>query len=412
VNKKLLILLIIALGVRCVAVFAIGQLTHRQEFADDAFYYGKMRAAPLSLLTGENADALEAGGIYSPLIPLQLLVPACWLIPIFGEMLGHRLGLLVYDLVAVGVALSVSFSFLGAPQRGLDWLMALLLACMPGDILSTCVWGQEDTFVATWSALALWCLMYNKSEAGMAWTGFGLVAGKIFAVISIFAIWCAARKSWRSITITAAAMIGLFLLVLGIRYLNSGFFYPSYRYAPIYNAPSPWSALWLAGITMEFEQISPLALGLTGSIMLIFGAVIWIRQIHVVYAVLAMHTAFFACFVGIQPEHYQWILPYLIVGAWAFWKNKSRRAALMCVVLPVLANGYKIAYGVARLEQTDPLHAKGKLVRLFQELMPLSFGSIQMVLAYAIPIVLMLFGIFLLVGKRSALLPGKTCGLG
>ena len=160
-------------------------------------------------------------------------------------------------------------------------------------------------------------------------------------------IWLAARGQRLRVALAGGACVLAFLGFLVIRYLFSGFLYPDYHYHAMSNSPSIWAAYYLLIDPIAFDDpIRPYVKIFVVGGMLMFLAVAWRRRMSVWSAVVASHCAFFACFIGIHPEHYQWFLPFLIVFAWDALAKRKRLAFWLAVGVTYLAYAYKIVYGL------------------------------------------------------------------
>jgi hypothetical protein len=346
-----LVLLGFGLVVRVALLVAIHIATHGQEINDDYKLYEAMIRRPLMLVTGSGLEELGEGGIYAPLVPLHLWFPASLWSPWTGPVLGRRLGMLAYDLAALGVALRVAFAVAGTPRTAVQWLAAAVLAVLPASLGASVVWGQEDTAAALWSAAALACFVWAGPAAAMMVAGAGLFTSKLFFVVLMLGIWLAAPTTkQRKLAIIGAAWVAGFGLFLYLRWLASGHLYPDYHYNAMSNSPSVWALYYLLIDPLKFDDpIRPYVKIVVAVAMLAFVAVAWRKRgrLTVWSAVVAAHAVFFASFIGIHPEHYQWFMPLLIVFAWDAWRRRRRYFAFaLAAGVTYLAYGYKVVYGL------------------------------------------------------------------
>jgi hypothetical protein len=336
--------------VRIVAVIAIHLATHGQEINDDFPIYNAMIRHPLVLITGEGADDTEGGGIYAPLVPAQLWFPGAIFSRWVGPVTGRRLGMLVYDLAALAITLRVAFHVAGRPRTAGQWLVAMALAVLPVSVVATAIWGQEDTAAALWSAAALAAFVWVGPVTAMLIAGAGLFTAKLFFVLLMAGIWLSYRGRSTRVAMAGAGCAAAFGLFLLARWLASGFLYPVYHYNSMSNSPSVWALYYLLIDPLQYDDtIRPYikivaAVGMTG-----FAIAAWVtrqRRLPVWSTVVAAHCAFFACFIGVHPEHYQWFLPFLIVFIWVAMRRRRWLAFALGILITYLGYAYKMVYGL------------------------------------------------------------------
>jgi hypothetical protein len=172
-------------------------------------------------------------------------------------------------------------------------------------------------------------------------------------------IWLATPQGQRrQIALAGAACVGAFAAFLLLRWLASGFLYPTYHYNAIPNSPSIWAIYYLLiRPEMTDEVIRPYVKVVVVVAMLAFVAIAWRslrreRRPPVWATVVAAHCAFFASFIGIHPEHYQWFLPFLIVFAWDAVRQRRWTAFTLATGVSYLAYAYKMVYGLRGLGGT------------------------------------------------------------
>lgn len=349
-RRAVLWLIPFAVAVRLAVMFALYVVTHGSEINDDFGLYATMIRHPFLLIHGHGFEELGEGGIYAPLIPLQLWFPGKLLGDVVGPILGRRLGLLVYDTVALGIALRVAFYVVGPPRGWRGWIVALLLTVLPASVGASVLWGQEDTCSAVWAAAALACFVWVGPMAAMFVAGAGLFTSKLFVVIMMLGIWLAAPAGQRRrLALAGLSCIAAFVVFLWARWLASGFLYPDYHYNAVSNSPSIWALYYFFIDPIQFDDpIRPYIKLVVAIGMLTFLGFAWRRRenLTVWSAVVAAHAAFFASFIGIHAEHYQWFLPFLIVFAWDAYRRRYRLAFVLAVLVTYLGYLYKIVYGL------------------------------------------------------------------
>jgi hypothetical protein len=381
------VLLAWATAVRVAVLVAVHLATHGQEINDDYRLYEAMIRRPLMLVTGSGLEELGEGGIYAPLVPLQLWFPASLWSNWTGPVLGRRLGMLVYDLAALGLTLRVAFHVVGTPRTWRQWAAAALLAILPASLGASVVWGQEDTATALWSAAALACFVWAGPAAAMMVAGAGLFTSKLFFVVMMLGIWLASpRNRERRLALIGAGWVAGFGAFLVLRWLASGHFYPDYHYNAMSNSPSIWAAYYLLIDPLKTDDaIRPYVKVVAAVAMLAFLVFAWPRRgrLPVWSAVVAAHAAFFAAFIGIHPEHYQWFLPFLIVFAWDAMRRGRRLAFALSLGITYLAYAYKIVYGL-RGPAGNTAGGKQAIRDVFERIAGFDLYWIQVTLVFAI----------------------------
>lgn len=336
--------------VRIVVIVVIHAVTHGQEINDDFPLYTHMINDPLILITGRGAEVLQDGGIYAPLIPAQLWFPGALFSRWAGPVTGRRLGMLVYDLVALAITLRVAFRVAGRPRTARQWIVAMFLAVLPVSVGATAIWGQEDTAAAVWSAAALAAFVWAGPLPAMLVAGAGLFTAKLFFVLLMMGIWLSARGRNTRVALAGLACVGAFGLFLLARWLASGFLYPVYHYNSMSNSPSVWALYYLLVKPLQYDDpIRPYIQIVAALGMLGFATAAWVtrrRKLPVWSTVVAAHCAFFASFIGVHPEHYQWFLPFLIVFIWVALHRRRWQAFWLGILVTYLGYAYKMVYGL------------------------------------------------------------------
>ena len=398
------VLLAFAGCARLAVLALLNSVSSGQEINDDYRLYEIMIRQPLLLVTGEGFRELGDGGIYAPLVPLQLWFPGKLISHFTGPMLGRRLGMLVYDLIALGIALRVAFHVAGAPRSARQWAVAILLAILPVSIGASVVWGQEDTAAAMWSAAALAAFVYLGPLTAMIVAGAGLFTSKMFFVVLMLGIWLAApRGQQRRVALAGAGSVVAFGLFLLARWKATGVVYPDYHYNAMSNSPSIWAAYYLLIDPIKFDDpIRPYVKLVVATAMIVFTCAAWLRRgkLTVWGAVVASHAVFFASFIGIHPEHYLWFLPFLIVFAWDAYRRGRVLLFVLATGLTYLTYAYKVVYG---LRGPPGFTASGKqsIRNFFEQYAGFDLYWIQTALVFVI------LGSLLLLA-REALKPGTS----
>jgi hypothetical protein len=337
-------------AVRIIAIVAIHLATHGQEINDDFPLYSEMIEHPLVLVTGQGVEALHDGGIYAPLVPAQLWFPGALFSHWVGPVTGRRLGMLVYDLIALAITMCVAFRVAGRPRTATQWAVALLLAILPVSVGATSIWGQEDTAAALWSAAALAAFVWVGPLPAMLVAGAGLFTAKLFFVLLMLGIWLSAGGRSTRVAMAGVACVAAFGFFLLARWLASGFLYPEYHYNSMSNSPSVWALYYLLVKPLQFDDpIRPYVKVVAAGGMVGFAIAAWItrdRRLPVWSTVVAAHCVFFASFIGVHPEHYQWFLPFLIVFAWDAMRQRRWFTLFLAILITYLGYAYKMVYGL------------------------------------------------------------------
>jgi hypothetical protein len=382
------ILLGFGLAVRLAVLAVLHAVTGGSEINDDYHLYEAMIRHPLMLVSGHGFEALGDGGIYAPLVPLHLWFPGKFLGDWLGPVLGRRLGMLAYDMAALAIALRVAFRVAGPPRGWKSWCAAGLLAMLPASVGASVVWGQEDTAAALWSAAALACFVCAGPLPAMLVAGAGLFTSKLFFVVLMLGIWLAAPDGQRRrLAIAGLGCVAAFGLFLWVRWMSSGFLYPDYHYNAMSNSPSVWALYYLLVEQLPVDDlIRPYVKLLAATAMLAFVLVAWRqrrrREAPTPWsAVVAAHCAFFASFIGIHPEHYQWFLPFLIVFAWDAFHRRRRLAFALAVGITYLAYAYKVVYGL-RAPYGNPAGGKQAIRDLFERYAGFDLYWVQLALVF------------------------------
>lgn len=364
-----------------VAVLLVSVL-QEQEFADDFIYYRAMTAEPWALLLGEGPEEIRGWRIYAPLVPVQVGFSNRCLLPFVDFSLAQRLAMIAWDVAAVAIALCVAFSAGGWPKGWRQWLVAGTFACLPVSVLASSVWGQEDSLASLWAALALLAWWRGRAVVASAIGGLGLFTYKLFSPVLVAGIWIGERsRRWR-IALAAGTCLLAFMVFLGLRWLHSGLFWPTYHYNPVHNSPSPWAAWSLLVEPVMFSDIRAVIMVVTVVVLGLWVMAAARRRLSVPVAVVGTHAVFFSVFVGIQPEHHQWFAPFLIYLAWVCYRAGHRLMPLACWGYGILAYGYKVAYG---LQGTGEEDASGKAIfrQWFASHVGIDLFWVQIVLLFA-----------------------------
>lgn len=345
----LLLFIALAVVIRLLLLFAITRITHGKEFADDSAYYEIFLKHPTALITGdgaaENPDQFKQMSIYSPLIPIQYAYPGRWLVSAFGSFTGNRLTMMFYDLLAISIAGYVMLSQENLPFRRSAVVGLLLLTCIPGSLGAATVFAQEDTIAAFWAAIA--ALLLRKGHptiAAMVGT-MGLFTHKLFGGLVSVGMWIAGKGARYRIMFGTIVVALAFALFVYLRSLHSGMLITSYSYDAVYNSPSPW-ALLNRVMDINFAGIKIMVFGATAVVMLGATWVLLHRKVYFAEAIVAIHAAFFAIFLGIMPEHHQWFMPFLMIVLYRAAQHQDWLTFGVGWLYSGIAYSFKLLYGL------------------------------------------------------------------
>jgi hypothetical protein len=355
------LLIAFALTTRLALLAAVALATGQTEFADDFRYYSFFMDHPWALITGRGLDEVPEAVIYSPLIPAQVWFPAALLRDWLGIFMAQRLGMVLYDVAALAVTLwAITRMHPPGVWRRRDWTGALLLMAIPGSLAASALWGQEDTIAALWTAFALAALVSGHPTVSALFGAFGLFTHKLFALLLSLGIWGACAGARWKIVLTSGGVVGAFAAFLLARWYWGGVSPTSYAYNAIYNSPSPWAlAERLTGTRLSFDHIRLVVLVTTAAALALVTLLLWRRPTTPEASVVATHATFFVVFLGIQPEHHQWFLPFLIYFAWRCWQRRDYVSFAVAWSFSGLAYGYKVAYGL-QMRASGP--SEGKMI--------------------------------------------------
>jgi hypothetical protein len=335
-----------ALAVRLLLLACVTPVLRVSEFADDALYYRALIHDPAMLVTGKVVPDMEGGVIYAPLMPFGISFPGRWFASVFGFSIGHRLGMILYDTLAVTLALAVAWHATSPPSGFKDWAVALALTAVPGSALASAVWGQEDTLAAAWAALCLLALVMRRPVLAAFIAAFGLFTIKLFAIVLVLGVWLGTPGRRRAIAVAAAIQVLLLIGFVCARWYFSGLNPPRLTYMGLANSPSIYTAFHYLARPVSFYEVEVAVLTLTA---LALGLLGW-RSLRTTptptSAVVAVHAAFFVTFIGIQPEHHQWFMPFLLFVAWSAFRAGEVALPLAAWAFSAMAYGYKIAFGL------------------------------------------------------------------
>jgi hypothetical protein len=336
----------VALAVRLALLACVAPALRVSEFADDALYYRVLINDPTMLITGRVVPDMEGGVIYAPLMPFGISFPGRWLADAFGFSIGQRLGMILYDSLAVTLALGIAWHATAPPKGFREWAFALALTAVPGSALASAVWGQEDALAAAWAALCLLAVVKRRPVLAASIAAFGLLTIKLFAILLVVGIWLGTPgRRWR-ITVAAALQVLLLIGFLAVRWYISGLPVPRPTYIGLFNSPSPYAAYYYLVRPISFSDVEFIVMALTA---LALGVVTWLSlrtTPTVPAAVVTVHAAFFLTFIGIQPEHHEWFMPFMLIVAWSAWREGRVALPIAAWALSLFAYGFKIAYGL------------------------------------------------------------------
>ena len=347
---------LIGLAVRLIVLYgALIPVSQGREFADDFVYYRQFLVHPLILVTGDGATSDIS--IYAPLIPIQVAYPGKWLCSMFGEFAGLRLAMIFYDVIALAITAWCMLASFGNPLDKKRWLALLGMTVVPGAIGATAVFAQEDTIAGFWTAIALLLVRNRRPTLAATIGAMGLFTHKLFGLLLSVGMWIGIKELRTRLILTTGAVCALFGLFTIVRWKYSGLLLTSYAYNAIFNSPSPWAAInrWIHPITFEESRLL-----ITVCTMLITTAAIWVmcrKRIGLEEAVVGIHAVFFTIFIGIQPEHHQWFMPFLMIFAWKAVQQNDWFTFFIAWTYSGWAYAFKIAYG---LQERASASAGGK----------------------------------------------------
>ncbi|MBC7782500.1 MAG: hypothetical protein H7144_01565 [Burkholderiales bacterium] len=393
--RVLAILVLFALVVRIGLLLGLHQVTHGREFADDFNAYRTFLKHPLILFSADGLDDVPDAVIYSPLIPVQVWFPGKLLSDALGTFYGHRLSMILYDVTALSVTAWAMLRVNSRTWKKKEWIAALMLMCVPGSVGASALWGQEDCIAAMWTSFAMIALLRGHPTIAALFGGIGLFTHKLFALLLSLGIFLTSRASRAKILVTTGAITIIFFIFLFVRWKLTGMFLDRYAYNAISNSPSPWGLLdRMMGVDkLSFETLRPIITVTTAiALVLISLATLYFRggRSSPEASVVATHTTFFVVFVGIQPEHHQWFMPFLILFAWRRFLAGDWLTFALAWSFSGLAYGFKISYG---LQARQSIASAGKDV--FREWLGASAGETLWGLQLAFHLLTMLVGILL-----------------
>lgn len=355
----IVLLVIIAAVLRFGLLAGLCVLTGQKEFADDFRYYTFFMDHPGVLITGNGLSQIPEAVIYSPLIPLQVWFPGGLLRSWTGEFLAQRVSMVLYDVSALGItAWAMTFLCLPRDWGKREWVGAILLMAIPGSLAASALWGQEDSIAALWTSLALVALVRGHPTLSALFGGIGLYTHKLFALLLSLGIWTSCVGARWKIVLTTGAVTASFIIFLLLRWKVAGVSITSYEYNAVYNSPSPWALIERLTGSIGFQRLRFVVLGCTLLALGLLALRLLRKPVTPDASVVAVHTAFFVMFLGIQPEHHQWFMPFLIYFAWRSWLKKDLWSFALAWSYSAWAYGYKIAYG---LQTRASASAEGKM---------------------------------------------------
>ncbi|GIW75875.1 MAG: hypothetical protein KatS3mg104_0938 [Phycisphaerae bacterium] len=342
-----LLLVTLALVVRLGLLTGLCLVTGQTEFADDFRYYRFFMDHPLGLITGEGLQEIPEAVIYSPLVPLQVWFPGGWLRLWTGEFVAQRFSMMLYEVAALGITVWTMTLICGPNKWGTKhWIGAILLVLVPGSIAASTLWGQEDSISALWTSFALVALIRGRPSLSALFGGIGLYTHKLFALLLSLGIWSSCVGARWKIVLTTGAVTASFTTFLLLRWNLTGVSPASYEYNAIYNSPSPWALIERLTGPFGFQRLQYVVLGCTLLILGLVARRLLYKPVTPDAAVVAVHTTFFVTFLGVQPEHHQWCMPFMVYFAWRCWLRNDWLSFLLAWSYSAWAYGYKIAYGL------------------------------------------------------------------
>lgn len=342
-----LLLVMVAFVVRVGLLIGLCVVTGQKEFADDFRYYRFFMNQPLGLITGEGLQEFPEAVIYSPLVSLQVWFPGGLLRPWTGDFFAQRFSMMLYEVTALGITVWAMTLVCRPDKWGpKHWIGAILLVLMPGSIAASTLWGQEDSIGALWTSFALVALITGHPSLSALFGGIGLYTHKLFALLLSLGIWSSCTGARWKIILTTGAVTASFIMFLLLRWKLSGVMLTAYEYNAIFNSPSPWALIERLTGSIGFEDLRFVVLGST---LLLLGLVVFrllYKPVTAEASVVAVHATFFVIFLGIQPEHHLWFMPFLIYFAWRCWLRNDWWSFILAWSYSAWAYGYKISYGL------------------------------------------------------------------
>ncbi len=359
--RRAILLALFGVLLRLVLLAILFKITHGNEFADDFNAYRIFLKHPLILFNADGLQDVPDAVVYSPLIPIQVWFPGALVSSQIGTFLGHRLCMILYDGIALLItAWAMVREFPGAWSKK-HWIAGLLLMCVPGSVGASALFGQEDCIAAMWTALAMIALVRGHPTIAALFGGIGLFTHKLFALLLSWGIFISAPKSRLKIFLTTGSIVLIFFAFLYIRFRFTGMMLASYSYSAMSNSPSPWAMInrLLGDDPFSFDQFKPYIMLSTIVLMLLVSLPLRRGKTVVEASIIATHCTFFVIFIGIQPEHHQWFMPFMIFFAWRRFLAGDYFTMLLAWSYSGFAYGYKILGGLAGKES---LSSAGKEV--------------------------------------------------
>ncbi|HEY0009141.1 MAG TPA: hypothetical protein VGB55_10495 [Tepidisphaeraceae bacterium] len=397
----------VAIIIRIAIMLLLFRITDGREFADDFRYYRLFYENPLMLLSGRGlVDAAEAV-VYSPFVPVQVWLVGKPAATLFGEFLGQRLAMVLYETAGLSITLWLMIRYAPPPWSRGTWSVIAALIFVPASVGGSAMWGQEDSIASLWTALALWALVTQRPVAAAALSAMGLYTHKIFALLTPAGIWIGAPKCrFKIMSFTLLITASFVALVFG-RSVASGVTFNSYSYDAIHNSPSPWALLHHFHGGFTFASVKVWILLVTVLALIAASVALLARKRGPVESAVVLHTTFFVTFVGVQPEHQLWFMPFLIYFTWQRWHDGHKAVIVPAWAFSLCAYGYKITYGLAGAAS---INSPGK--ESFRSAINVHVGSLLPTLQLTFHILTLLMGIWLIAcafRKTTTSTPQTNC---
>jgi len=341
---------------RLVCIFGLLKITGGKEFSDDMDLLRPLIMSPVAFFNGEFANLRQ----FPPLIGFALM-PARLFIEEFGEFIGVRIYLVVLEVVAFLVTMSVL-----KPPTQVFWVIVVLWAIAPLTVFPATLIVQDEVLSLFVSALLIGALRRRPPIAYLVSSG-GFVAAKIFFGLAYLLVclldW---RRLWFVLTLIGIVTVyGAFLLSFDT---VPDDFVPSNAFST-----SIWAFAADSKLSAEYQRIMSMGLWLT----VFCCAWLFTRQSELRRAPTYVFTigfwSFLLTFYHVNPEYYLVALPG------ALWTLKGIADTVLLFVAgssPWLTNFfYSIAIGTS----------KGSV---FQQVYEAFFGLLMPETCHAVSIVL------------------------
>ncbi len=343
---------------RVALLLALGRLLHGKEFTDDVDMLARLADAPFRLLLGDTRlDAQHP--------PLLGLIEAVVYRPahlFFSRFYAIRLTFIFYEALTTFLV-ARTLQLVDENPRSRRWKYLAWIVFPMGWMTST-VMAQDETVAGAFVALVMWLHVSGRSQAALLAASVGVVAGKIFLLLTIPALVLLSmpEASWkRRFVLAGAAPAAVYLWIAAAARLRG-------NPLPLVGF-EPSAAFGITGWTLMSVPTHTAAVSSKLLVLLAIAIVLWLARVERIAAVAAMGATFmwtFAIFYHIDPEYYFFAMPVL-----ALWARKRSQWALIALYssVPWAVN---FVYGVRNAISSPALASGGKavFVRLYGALIP------------------------------------------